>query len=309
MVQALMLVTGIAVAVGGGELFVRGTLGIAVAARVPPGIVGATLAAFATSAPELSVGISASVAGQPDIALGDALGSNVVNIGLVLAATLLLGPMTAERAGLGRDLPVALAAPVLTALLLVDGTLSRVDGALLLVVFAAWLAIVTLQAARARATADEVFATDRLGSAVLSAIVGVLLLVAAGQLIVGAAKGFGALLGWDTFIVGATLVALGTSTPELATALVARRRGHDEIGLGTLIGSNIFNNLWIGGLAAVIYPIQVDGTELLVAITAGLLCTLLVIPGQSQRLGRPRGLLLLACYTGYLLVMLNVATG
>lgn len=307
MLEFLLLLGGIALAVTGGELFVRGTVGIAIAARVPAGIVAATLAAFATSAPELSVGVSAAVAGQPEIALGDALGSNVVNLGVVLAVTLLLGRMIAERAGLRRDLPVALAAPALTGLLLIDGTLSRVDGLALLVVFAAWLSVGMLQATHARSAAGEVLGSANRTTAALWAVLGLALLVGAGQLIVQAAKGFGELLGLDTFVVGATLVALGTSTPELATALIAQRRGHDEIGLGTLIGSNIFNNLWIGGVAAVIHPVHVDGTELLVALAAGSLCALAVIPGPSHGLGRQRGVLLLLIYGAYLATLLTVA--
>jgi cation:H+ antiporter len=306
MVSALLIVLGIATAGLGGELFVRGTVGLAVRFRVAPGIVGATVAAFATSSPELSVGVNSAVQGTPEIALGDALGSNVVNVGLVLGTVLVMAGARPRRVDLNRDLPVALIAPVVTLGLASDGAISRVDGGVLIACFAAWLAVTVRQAVRERDASAAVLAEPRRRWVVRDAAIGVVLLVLAGRIIVVAAADIGVALGWDTFTVGAVLVAFGTSTPELATTITARLRGHDEVSVGTVLGSNIFNGLLVVGLAAIITPIRVSATEILAAVVAGVLTLLLILPGRSDRLGRGRGLALLALYGGYLAALLAV---
>ena len=135
-----LLLAGVVCAGIGGELFVRGVVGIAHWARISPGIIGATVAAFATSSPELSVSVSSALAARPEIALGDALGSNVVNVALILGLALVISAIRTPPGSIRRDMPVALLAPVLTGLLFLDGELSHLDGAVLMVVFVAWLA-------------------------------------------------------------------------------------------------------------------------------------------------------------------------
>lgn len=309
MTAALLIVLGIAAAAVGGDLFVRGTVGLARRLRVAPGIIGATVAAFATSSAELSVGINSAVEGSPEIALGDALGSNVVNVGLVLAIAIVLAPIRPRRADLNRDLPVALIAPVMTIGLASDGTISRLDGAILLASFIGWLVVTIGQAVRERDATAAVLAEHDPRRIARDAVIGVVLLIVAGRLIVIAAKGLGALIGWDTFTVGALLVAVGTSTPELATVVMARIRGHDEVSVGTVLGSNIFNGLLIIGCAAVITPIRVATGEVVVAVGVSVLTLLLILPSRSYRLGRGRGVALLAAYGGYLAVLLMMQRG
>ena len=297
--EAWLIIPGVLAAALGGEIFVRSTVGGALRARIAPGIVAATVAAFATSSPELSVALNAATAGRPEVALGDALGSNVVNIGLVLALAILMGGVTGRREDLRRDIPTALGAPVLVLLLAVDGRLTRVDGAVLLAGFSAWLIVTLLQAARERSRVGEVLADRTVWQIARDGIAGILLLVLAGRLIVLSASDFGELLGWDIFVVGAVLVAMATSVPELATVIIARLRGHDEVSVGTVLGSNIFNGLLIIGVAAVITPIEVAGTEVAIAITAGVITMLLAIPGRTNRLPPIRGVLLLVVCAGY----------
>jgi cation:H+ antiporter len=304
-VEAVALGAGIVLAAAGGELFVRGAVGIARWARVPAGIVGATVAAFATSSPELSVAMNASLDGRPEVALGDALGSNVVNIGLVLGIVVAASGMRIERREVGRDLPFALAAPALTLALGLDGRLSRLDAGALLLLFAVWLGRALVLARRARSAVPAVLGEPVHRRALAEVGLGLVALVAAGRLIVVAAKGIGDALGLDTFVVGATLVAFGTSMPELATAITSRRRGHDEIGLGTVLGSNVFNNLWIVGVAALIRPIRVVEDELVIAIAASLVLVLALVPGRSWTLRRHRGMALLAVYVLYLAAILT----
>jgi len=296
----LALLLGVLCAGLGGELFVRGAVGLARWARVSPGIIGATVAAFATSSPELAVSVSAATAGRPQIALGDALGSNIVNVALILGIALLLSGIRAPRDDIRRDFPLALLAPLAVALLIFDERLSRLDGALLLVVFAVWLALVTRDAHRERSAASDVLGETNRVLVVLQSAVGLALLVAAGHFIVTGAKHLALGWGMDEFLVGTTVVALATSTPELATTLVAHRRGHDEVGLGTILGSNIFNVFLIAGVAAAIAPIAIPRGEVALALGFGLLTVAAVYPPHSGFIARPRGALLLALYASYL---------
>lgn len=298
--DALILSGGVVCAAFGGELFVRGVVGVARWARVSAGIIGATLAAFATSSPELSVAINSALNHSPQISLGDALGSNVVNLGLILGIVLLISPVQAPRASIRRDFTVALLVPFLLAVLAYDGVLSRIDGMLLMALFVGWMVIVVLEVRRQRSVAAQVLGESKHGLAIFYCLGGLLLLVASGKLIVVGATGIALAFGVDEFVIGATLVAIGTSAPELATALIAKLRGHDEVGVGTLLGSNIFNGLMIVSTAAMIYPIQISRTEVGFGLLFGILTMVAIFPGKSGLLRRERGLLLLTLYMAYL---------
>jgi cation:H+ antiporter len=307
MVDAIFaLLGGLALAGAGGEFFVRGVVGIAHWARIPSGIVAVTIAAFATSSPELSVSLNAALAGTPEIGLGDAIGSNVVNVGFILGVALLMGELAHDMKSVRRDLSVAALAPVATALLALDGTVSRADGALMLLAFGAWLALV-VRDAWAQRTAVAAIGERKHGLALVLSLAGLGMLVLAGRLIVHGATTIGEALGMTPFAIGATMVAVGTSIPELATTLISRWRGHEEIGLGTVFGSNIFNGLLIVGTVAVVHPITLQGRGVLVGLGFGLLTVLLTIPWQSGRLGRIRGGMLLLAYASF--VALQLLTG
>lgn len=301
----LTLALGVLSAGIGGELFVRGTVSLATWARVAPGIVGATVAAFATSSPELAVSITSALAGTPQIALGDALGSNVVNIALILALALLISGIQSSRDSIRRDFPVAFLVPVLTVALAADGELSRLDGVLMLSIFLAWMIATVIEARRQRSAAEEVLGAHRLAPALLSAAIGLGFLVGAGLLIVDGARAIAVSFGLSEFIIGATIVAVGTSVPELATALISKLRGHDEVGLGTVLGSNIFNGLFIVAVAALIHPIVFDASSVRVALAFGLVAVMLTLPGKSGYIGRGRGVLLLALYVAYVVAVIR----
>src|SRR3972149_7934015 len=216
----LALTVGVFCAGIGGELFVRGVVGIARWARVSAGIVGTTVAAFATSSPELSVAITAAMAGKPQISLGDALGSNVVNVALVLAITLLISGIQCPRDSIKRDFPVALVTPVVIGVLAFDGVLSRADGLLLLGMFIAWAVAVTVEARKQRSAAGEILGERRKWLAIILCLAGMVFLIVAGRFIVTGAKGIATSFGIGEFVIGATVVAIGTSVPELATTVV-----------------------------------------------------------------------------------------
>ena len=305
MPEAAALIAGLVCAGLGGEFFVRAAVGIAAWARVPAGVIGATVAAFATSTPEVSVAIGAAVAEKPEIALGDGLGSNVVNVALVLGLALLVGPIVAPRASTRRDIPFAVLIPLATIAIAVDGTVSRIDGGILLATFVTWLLLTTLSARRERSAAVAVLAEQSHVRSIGEMVAGLILLIAAGRLIVYGAKGVGDALGLEAFVIGATFVAIGTSTPELATTLVARVRGHSEIGLGTIVGSNIYNGGFVIALAALIHPIAVGFREVGVAIVFGVGLVALLMNARGT-LTRRLGLLFLALYSAYVALLITL---
>lgn len=301
----VVLFAGLALAGVGGDIFVRGVVGVARWARVPAGIVAVTLAAFATSSPELSVSVNAALEGTPQIGLGDAIGSNVVNVGLILGLALLVGAIKAPRDSIRRDFPVAIFVPILTAFLIVDGELSRIDGLLMLALFIAWLSAVLIEAWRRRSAAEDVLAERRHWLAAVFCFGGLIMLVLAGRLIVAGASNIGEFLGLEPFVIGATIVAIGTSIPELATTVISRWRGHEEIGLSTVLGSNIFNGFFIAAIAAIIHPIVIGWQEVVIGLGFGALLVVAVFPRRNGLIGRRRGVLLLAIYAAYLVTILQ----
>lgn len=303
------LLLGLACAGAGGELFVRSAVGLAAWARVPARLVATTVVAFATSSPELAVSIGAARVGEPELALGDALGSNIVNFGVVLALGLLLAGSSVARAATGRDYPVALLVPGVTALLALDGELSRVDALVLLAGFVAWLGLSAREAHQSRGSDAEGAGQRSRWATLASAVAGLALLVAAAQLVVSGATGVAATIGLDLFVTGAILVAIGTSVPEIATVISAKLRRHHEVALGTVLGSNIFNGALIVSVAALIRPIPVVRGEMAVALGFGVLLVAAAHPGRNAHLPRRRGVVLLVLYVAYLGVLLLTQRG
>ncbi len=306
MTSIVMFGGGLLLAGLGGELFVRSVLGLAGRTRIPTAIVAATLAAFATSAPELAVSVSAALDGRPQIGLGNAIGSNVVNIALILGLALVIAPIPVRSESQRRDIPIALLAPVITGLLLIDDVLSRLDALTMLAVFAAWLVAHGLDARRHRRAQDPV--AGNLAVALSFAATGLISLAVAGQLIILATRQITGALGVDGFFIGSTLVALGTTMPEFATTVIAALRGRCEIGLGMLLGSNIFNILLIVPVAALIHPIEVPPSEAVVGLGFGLAAVLVLLPARDVVMRRRRGALLVAMYGLYLVALFAVAT-
>ena len=299
----LALLAAIPLAAVGGEAFLKGVLGMSAWLRLPKLLVATTLAAFATSSPELTVSSMAALAGKPEIGLGDALGSNVVNIALILGLVLPFGALSARLADIRRDFVLALWVPVLTLILALDGELSRTEGMLLLALFALWLVLVVRQAIDHRRGTPKQVTQDTASPPAparpwLFLILGLAGLILAGRLFVTGASGIAEGFGVHPYVIGALVVAIGTSLPELVTTLIARWRGHDDVGLGTLLGSNLFNGLAIVGVAATIHPIRAPLGDVAVALGFGVLTLLLILP-HAGVIPRWRGLVLLAAYATY----------
>lgn len=299
----LALLIGVVCAGIGGELFVRGLVGLARWARVSAAIVATTVAAFATSSPELSVAVGSALSGRPEISLGDALGSNVVNVALILAVALCMSGIVSPRASVRRDFPVALLVPVAVAALGFDGRISRTDGIALLVFFFVWLIMVINSARQERNAAAAVLGESIRWRMFATIPVGLAFLIGSGHFIVLGARDIAVMFGLPEFVIGATIVAVGTSMPELATTVISKLKGHEEIGLGTVLGSNVFNGLFIIGTAAVICPIQVDLNNVRWALGFGVLTTLLTFPRRDGLIPRWRGVALLALYAVFVVLV------
>ena len=296
----LFLLAGVLCAALGGELFVRGALSVSKMLRIAPGVVAATLAAFATSAPELAVSVSSAIDGHSALGVGDSLGSNVANIALVAGIALLLGAAIDRTSASKRYITTALYAPLITAGFLYDGELSRLDASILFGIFLVWLMLTIRDAQRDRSSIKAPEQPVPLWMSIFNVVSGGVLLAFAGVLVADSAPSIAVSLGVSDFVIGATVVAIGTSVPEIAVVIIARFKHMDDVGLGTLIGSNLFNGLAIVPIASLITPPDIEFSSVAVALSFGFLSVLVVSLPQRLIPMRTRGLLLLALYVIHL---------
>lgn len=309
---------GVVLLVMGAEALVRGAAALALRFGITPLVVGLTVVAFGTSSPELVVSLKAALGGNGPVALGNVIGSNIANLGLIVGVSAALSPLAVDRRLLTRDMPVMIGAMLLLGLFLADGMLSTVEGAVLtvgIVLYTVWGVMSSRRETRAaRAAARE--AADELPIDVNEALhapgwkVGLqisLVFIGLGMLVVGAdflvegAVAIAQTLGVSEAIIGLTLVAIGTSLPELATTIIAAIRGHGEIALGGAIGSNVFNILGVLGPAAIAAPIAAEGIEwsvIGVMLGMSVLTAFFLFSGGKTR--RWEGFVLLLAYAGYL---------
>jgi len=301
--DVLLLLAGVLCAALGGEIFVRGVLSIASMFRIAPGIVAATLAAFATSAPELAVSVTSALEQHSTLGVGDALGSNVANIALVGGLALLLGSTVSHHASSKRYLTTALYAPIITAGFLYDGELSRLESTILLSVFLVWLVLTIRDARQDRSTLEPTGQTNNTWRTTLNLLSGLALLITAGLLVAAHAPPLARWFGISEFVIGATVVAVGTSMPEIAVVIVSRLKRTDDVGLGTLIGSNIFNGLAIVPIASLITPPQLTFTPVLVELLFGLLSVLIIAVPAARLQSRTKGIYLLALYLAHVVLV------
>ena len=295
-----MTLAAVLLAAAGGEAFLKSILGAALHLRVPKMVVATTLSAFATSSPELTVSTVAALAGQPEIGFGNALGSNVVNIALIFGLALLYGAVQTKPQDFGRDFYFALAVPALTLIFILDGRIERMEALALLSIFFAWLVLTVRSALHHRKVRANVEASElSAGKSLILGLFGLVALITAGNLFVSAASGVAAALAVDAYIIGVVLVAIGTTLPEMMTMMLARLRGHDDVGIGTLIGSNLFNGLAIVGFAGTIHPIAVPLSEVALTLACGIIALLFLLPNRKGVIERRRALLLLTLYFGF----------
>jgi cation:H+ antiporter len=314
---ALAVLTGLVLLVWSADRFVDGAAATAHHFSMPPLLVGMLIVGFGTSAPELVVSVLASTQGNPGLALGNAWGSNILNMSLILGVTALIMPIGVRSIILRKELPLLIAVTALSGFLVGDGLLSRWDAALLLAVFAG---LVGWSIVEARGKGRDTLAVETATELHAGAMplrhamgwlgLGLLVLVGSSRLLVWGAVEIAQTLGVSDVIIGLTVVAIGTSLPELASCVAAARKGEDDIALGNVLGSSLFNTLAVVGLAGVIAPMDIDPGLLTrdLPVMAGLTVVLFVMgwgfrgPG---RINRYEGSVLLAIYVGYTVWLLR----
>ncbi|HET7408847.1 MAG TPA: calcium/sodium antiporter [Paracoccaceae bacterium] len=307
----LQLLVGLVGLVVGGELLVRGAVAIARRFDVSPLMIGLTLVGFGTSTPELVTSLQAALVGSPGIAVGNVVGSNICNILLILGVAALLCPVTAKAAAFGRDGTALVVATALCLLVVLSGQIGRITGIVFLALLAGYISLTWFAERKARspsasphaAEADETPAVQGgLGVAALMFVAGLILTVAGARFLVMAAIAMAERLGVSEAVIGLTVVAIGTSLPELVTSVVAAIRRHGDVAFGNIIGSNVFNILGILGLTAVVQPLavppEIARLDVWVMIAATALLLLVTITGW--RISRREGLMMLGAYAGYI---------
>jgi cation:H+ antiporter len=317
------LIAGLVLLVAGAEVLVRGAAKLAAQFGIPPLVIGLTVVAFGTSAPETAVSVQSALNGSGDLAIGNVVGSNIANVLLILGVTALVAPLVVSRQLIRLDVPIMIGASLVTFGLAWDGELSRFDGALLFAGVLAYTGFLIYSARKDKGGDDDEFAKEfgldeapkpyawaiNLGLI----IAGLVLLVVGSNFLVEGAVTLARALGISELVIGLTVVAVGTSLPELATSILAAIKGERDIAVGNIVGSNIFNLLCVLGLASMVAPaaIAVSPNALAfdfpVMIAVAIACLPIFFSGY--RINRWEGLLFLGYYVAYTLYLVMFSTG
>lgn len=314
LLSLLAVVVGLAILVYSADVFIDGAVAVATKYHMPKMLIGALIIGVGTSAPELVVSALSALSGSPGLALGNAYGSNIVNIMLVLGLTLLISPITIQKQVVKSDFLWLIVVTILSVFLLLDGHLGRLDA---LILIAAMLVNITAQIMSARKSKQSLTEQAqnggellnpnniKIGQSLLKLVAGLVILILSSRLIVWGAVELAKLWGLPDLIIGLTIVAIGTSLPELVSSIIAARRGEFEMALGNVLGSNLFNTLAVVGLAAIIAPMQVSAeiisrdVVVMCAITTALFLLCLNALRTNGKIGRLAGAFLVLCFIGY----------
>lgn len=302
----VMLVAGFVALVKGADWFVDGTSSIAARLGIPQLVIGLTIVAMGTSAPEAAVSITASLSGSADITIGNVLGSNIMNILVILGLAALFTCIKVAKSTLRIEIPFVIGTSAVILLLGRDGMISRLDGVILWVLFLAYLGYLFWMAKHGNGDDGEEINTDRaIWKSLLWAVIGLVLIVLGSDIAVEGASRLARMMGLSERLIGLTIVALGTSLPELCTSVAAARRGNADIAIGNIVGSNVFNILFVVGTSSLINPIPFAAaftTDALISIAAALM--LLVLCLRRKALTRAGGIIMLASYLAYFFIFL-----
>ena len=299
----LFLIVGFVLLVKGADFFVEGASSIASKLKVPSLIIGLTVVSMGTSAPEAAVSITSSLQASNSIALGNIVGSNIFNLLMVVGISAVILPIVTDKEILLRDMPVNLGVTVLLLVMLIDGKLGRLEAIILLILFISYILMLIRSAMKNRAEAEELKVHSWVKSFILL-FLGLAGVIGGGQLVVNGAKSIAASLGMSETLIGLTVVAIGTSLPELVTSVVAAKKGNSGIAMGNVVGSCIFNILFILGMAGTIAPITlgaIPAKEFLIdtAILIGISVIMWVFAFTKKKTGRIEGAACLAIYVAY----------
>lgn len=307
----IILIIGFFLLIKGADIFVDGASSIAKKIGIPSVIVGLTIVSLGTSAPELAVSLISSFNGNNGIAVGNVLGSNLFNTLVVLGGTAIVAPLLIKKSTIKRDYIATLVVTILTCFLIFGvvpksvNMLSRISGIILLVVCVVYMFILVKAAKKDSVKDEENTSEIKMSKNILLSLIGVVGIVFGGNLVVDSATNIAYSLGMSEKLVGLTIVAVGTSLPELVTSIVAALKGENDIALGNVLGSNIFNLVLILGASATITPIAVSGVMIidfiiLIAVTLFIGALIFLNKKEEKRLGRLEGIILVGIYVAYL---------
>ena len=303
--DVLLLVVGFAMLVKGADWFVDGTAGVAQKYGIPQLVVGLTIVAMGTSAPEAAVSITAALKGNAGIAIGNVVGSNILNVLIILGLTGFITSVAVQKSTLMIEIPAMLAITVILGVMGMMGhTVNRVEGIILWVLFISYLAYL-FWLAKNGPQDEPVEITKSTPKLLLSAVVGGVIVVWGSNITVDAATALAEVIGLSERFIGLTIVALGTSLPELVTSVTAAKKGNADIAIGNIVGSNIFNILFVIGTSALIIPVTFEPgfiVDTIIAVLAGVLLWISTI--KSKKLTRPWGIVMLVCYACYFVYLL-----
>ena len=300
LIELVLLVVGFVMLIKGADIFVEGAAGIAAKFGIPQLVIGLTIVAMGTSAPEAAVSIAAAFKGTADITIGNVVGSNIMNVLVILGITAVIVVMSVQQSTVCYEIPFVI---VVTIVLLVmgtlDGKIGHLDGVILWALFLVYLAYLFLMA-KHKKEEDETQEDNPIWQLVLFVIFGAALIVIGADVSVDAASEIARVIGLSERFIGLTIVAFGTSLPELCTSVVAARKGKADLAIGNIVGSNIFNILFVVGTTALIIPVSFNPAFIIdtaVAVGTAVLLWLCVLP--KKRLTRPAGVVMLLGYVGY----------
>ena len=306
LLQVLLLVVGFVLLIKGADWFVDGSSGIATKFGIPQLVIGLTIVAMGTSAPEAAVSISAALKGNADITIGNIVGSNILNILIILGLSSVIVPIAVATSTIKIETPFMIAISVAMLLLGLDAEISLIDGIIFLVLFGIYLTYLFWMAKKDKNkdSDDEASKNMSVAKAIIIAIIGLVMIVLGSNVTVDAATAIAKAVGLSERFIGLTIVALGTSLPELFTSVTAARKGNADIAIGNIVGSNIFNILFVVGLSALIVPVPFAANfifDSIIAIAAGVMLLLCCL--WTKKLKRWAGIAMLVGYAAYFAVI------
>lgn len=308
--QLLLLAVGFVMLIKGADWFVDGASKIADKFGIPQLVIGLTIVAMGTSAPEAAVSITSAIKGSAGITIGNVVGSNIMNVLVILGLTAVIRAIAVKKSTIRYEIPFTIAITAALALLgLTDNTISRLDGVLLWVLMIVYLVYLLRMAKKGQDVVEDVpelTEKDTLPRMILSIVIGAALIVWGADVTVDAATELATIFGMSDRLIGLTIVAFGTSLPELVTSITAAIKGKADIAVGNIVGSNIFNILFVVGTTALITPVVYSANFLVdsvVAVVTMVLLLVCVLP--KKRLGRLGGLVMLAGYAAYFVYLIQ----
>ena len=296
------LVLGFALLIKGADFFVDGSSSIAKIMKIPTVIIGLTIVSIGTSLPEAAVSITASLQGNYDLSIANVVGSNIFNLLGVVGASAVICPFLIDRMIMKRDFPICIGVSVILAVMLMDSYLSRVESAILFVLFIAYIVMLVRSALKNREEASEDYEVLSPAKSLVYIALGIAGIIAGGNLKVNSATFFAQALGMSELLIGLTIVAVGTSLPELVTSVVAARKGESEIALGNVVGSNIFNILFILGMSGIVHPLTCDiGALIDTVLLIGVCLIMYFVCITDKKASRTEGYVCILLYILYVI--------